>query len=381
MRKIEIGREAAWSLVALGAVAFVWNAGIDVEYWATQAETTRGAFEVAGASVIFQLMVLAFAGIAGYLLFHKSYALGLIASVVLAFFLAYNMMSVMSFQARERIAPARLAEEMHRAQIDAELNAQMIQTERQEQAIQMLRQDAMAAAIALKKAKTKDQRLSAQEAKRAADNAYLEASFATVTAKALPARKTVADPQAEMIATVLGSAGINTPIDQIQIIVSAWWGAGLNLAKVICWFFGFGLMPGRRSRAIDPATKKVIAVDTAPELETRRSPPPLPRPSLAVVKASGSLLTSNTAPIEQVEAFLCEATRSEPGALITATRMYQHYLKWADFNGYSRLNGNVFGRHLTKLGVVRDTDTHTNTYRNVGLVKLEDREAPLTVVA
>ena len=379
MRTVEMGRVACWAVIGLGVAAFLWNAGIDVEYWATQAKTARGAVEMAGASVIFQLMVLAFAGIAGHLLFRKSYLLGGLAGMVLLFFLAYNMMSVMSFQARERIAPAKLAEEQYRAQIDAELNAQVTQNERQEAAIKTLREDALAASAALKRAKTKDQRLAAQEAKRAADNAYLESSFATVTAKALPAREKVADPQAEMIAMALGLGGISVPIEQIQLIASAWWGIGLNLAKVICWFFGFGLMPGRRPRQVAtaaPGLTMPVAHEPAPEpmRRTLSVVPPIPIPAEETHRALSSL--------DEVEEFLSEATRPASGARITATVMHQHFLKWAEIRGYPRLNQNLFGRHCTSLGLERDPDRkQTIVYVGVGLCPLYEEDHRLVEAA
>lgn len=376
--RIELSRGLGYGLIALGVAAFLWNAAIDVEYWATQAKTARGAVEWGGASVIFQLVVLLFAGVTGHLLFRQqSFLYGGLAACVLAFFLAYNMMSVMSFGARERILPSKAQEMALKARIDAQLEAQLAQTQRQEEAIATLKESALAASAAVGKAKGKESRAAAIDAKRAADSAYLEASFATVTTEALPVEAAASDPQAEFLALFLPY-----PKEMIQLVMTAAWGAGLNLAKVICWFFGFGLLPRRRGDEILP----VKTFQPTPGSPSRFSVVPGGVPSVhpSVRMSAQHAPPAEISSLDQVREWRAQATRPAEGARLKGHALHQHFLKWSEQHGYPLVNANLFGRHCTALGFVRDIDPKKGNhfYLGIGLCPLDDKEdAPLIMAA
>lgn len=383
LRNWGAGQAFKVGLYVVGACAFVLGAGIDIYYWATQAQSTEAAFAYGGGSVLFQVAVLLFAGITGYLLFQGVWwqkLLAVPAGIVLVFFLSYNMLGVMSFQARERVVPVQQAQEMRQAQIDKQLEAENLQNQRQNEAIKTLRDDALAATTAIRRAPTKQARAAAVEMKRAADSAYATAAFATVTTMAPVELPKVIDPQAEFIAMFLPFT-----VAQIQLVMTAWWGIGLQALKVLCWFFAPAMTLRRRGSIIDstpqrlreeapPKQKPVMVVNNEPPAAARTyAYGPFPD-----VKGKAEQAAT---PVDRVAMWREDATCPMPGAKVSATPMHQHFQQWCALKGYPGLNVKLFGSCCSKLGFVRDLGNgRGNFYLDVWLCPLGE-EGPIKIAA
>lgn len=392
------GTVLGYGLIAAGIGMFVWSAGIDVEYYFSSASTNLGAWGSAGASVFFHLVVLLFSGAVGCLLFGgKGWwkLLSLPAAAVLTGFLTFNVVSVMSFQAREYITPVKQAETALKAQIDASAEAGAKQEQRQLDAIEGLRKEATLAAAAVKLARTKEERTAALETLREANAAYKDAAFAPVQSVALPTTQAKVDPQAEAVATVLAMAGFTVTTEQIQLGFAGYRSLGLNFGKVFCWFFGFALLAMRRpeepERAALPAPVVVSDAQEAPAALARAPLSLVPAqptaklyayPTPAAAEPSEEHGEPEQIPsLERVKMWKNEVTRRQLGAAIRATVMHQHFNDWCDLQGYPRLNPNAFGRHLTALGFRRREVNVKNlpvTYLDVALCQLDDDDVLLT---
>jgi hypothetical protein len=389
LRHWDTGRALGVGLYIIGAGAFIWGAGIDISYWVGQSASTEGALAYAGGSVLFQAAVLIFAAVTGYLLFQGAWwqkLMSIPACAVLLFFLSYNMLGVMSFQAKERVMPVKQAQELRQAAIDAQLEAENRQNQRQNEAINTLRDDALAATTAIRRAPTKQARAAAIDMKREADSAYAAAAFATVTAVAPVEAPKVIDPQAEFIAMF-----VPYTVEQIQLVMTAWWGIGLQALKVLCWFFA----PALTRRVAIVNVEKESALPSAPPVEapaeieaSRVTRYAVPQPHKAErpepVSATVTPIRAHVSTLERVKEWRDEATKPCSGAKIAATPMHQHFMAWCASKGYPGLNSQLFGSHCTALGFVRDPASQSRRsgthYLNVGLCPLGE-EGQLTIAA
>ncbi len=357
----------AWfgfGLYVVGAACFVWGAGIDVYYWYTQALPghTMAAIASGGSSVIFQLIGLLFAGVTGWLLFRGSAwqkLMAVPAAAVLCIYLAFNMVSVMSFQARERVMPVKQAGDQHAALAKAQLEAKNLENQRQTEALKNLRDQSSLATTLAARARSKDARAATRETATAAASAYIGAAFATVTSEAPPPPPQIIDPQAEFIALFLPAYSI----EQIQLVMTAWWGSGLVLGKVLCWFFA-PLMLRQRAVTVARAPQEAaepfrdqVEVTAAPEPPTppaRKFAVVASQPEERVLKAAEPI--TREIAIARVAQWRQEATMSCPGARIAAGPMYRHFSQWCELKGYPVPNGKVFGDYCSALGFERDHD-------------------------
>jgi hypothetical protein len=375
LRHLDTGAWIGLGLYIVGAGAFLWGAGIDVYYWYTQAVPGHTAAAVAsgGGSVIFQAIGLLFAGATGWLLFcgtWKQKLLGIPAALVLCLYLGFNMISVMSFQARERVMPVKQATDQYHAKIDAQLEAQNLQNQRQKEALDNLRDQSALATTLAARARSTDARAATKETATAAASAYIGAAFATVTAEAPPPPPDVIDPQAEFIALFLPYS-----IQQIQLVMTAWWGAGMVLGKVLCWFFAPALL--RRRQTHVEATQAPANTETGVTPPTAAPTPPGRK--FAVVASNPEREHTPAQPmtramaIDRVRAWRDEATMSLPGAKVGASPMHHHFARWCELKGYPVPNGKVFGDYCSALGFERDPTSQKRgtQYLGIQLMPLE----------
>jgi hypothetical protein len=379
-------------LLLVGLAAFCVSAWIDVDYWTSIAKTERAKWEWGAASIVFQLMVLAFAGFVGLNIRSRSWLAVFLGGVILSCYTLYNVGSVIGFGARERIEPARTAMVNQQRRDDAVAEQNALQMSLRTKYIEELRSKVEAADKKLLGNLTTKQREELRAQREADERARGEAYFKDVEVKISDVDTAMVDPQAATLAAIFTFL----TLEAAQIIVNAAFGIGIVFAKMFCWTAAFAYWPAprilatqtlRREDAPDtPANENVEGDDEdddpvpSPSPKEPGPPPPAVAEPVSVIDLGNlSEVTANqleTAKKDQnalqwVGRFFDEATRPALGNRLRSTSVLAHYNKWAEALGGPHLASTGFGRFSTDLRINKDRGSRSYAYLDIELVPLE----------
>lgn len=367
------------SLIVVGFSAYAVSSILDVDYWTTQATTERGKIEWGAAAVIFQTMTFLFAGVVALLLREKKFMSATLATVVLGFFMAYGMSSVVGFGARERISKTVVATEQQAADAKAVIATNAESARLRNEHIDFLRSQ-------VKKAP-------GPQSRQVALDALGQATFGTLEIKAEPVRSAMIDPQAE----ALNKLFPQWSVENIQFASTIAFGIGLILSKILCFAFGVALWP----KAPEPRKEESVpVVDTLSKTEDARPSADIIRPEqFAKVKqptakaddpeeaAVEALATDlfgevreHLSDVAGIEEFWNTQTRPAAAARISAKSFYQSYAGWAASKDLRPASAQMFGRVASRLGIDRDK-TNPSQWAYVGRALVLDGDDAAIIMA
>jgi hypothetical protein len=369
-------------LMAAGIGAFIIATMADVDYWTSVAQSDLAKIEYGGGAVIFRTVTFLFACVVALQWRHGQLKSSTLAGFVLTAFALFGMVSIVGFNARERIAPTLEADARLAAEKTAQAKSEALSLELREGQIAFLREQA-------------EKVRKHPKAAQSAYDALGSATFGTISVKPEPTEK-ITDPLAASLHFVYPAISVKG----WQFITAIAWGIGLIIAEMMCMGFAVGMWPRHLALQVANVEQDVPdggtvldpfrgAIDTAKE-GTGGAPsnvvrPEFKRPATEAPQASlfadDDDLDMRLSEVEGIEEFWQTRTRAASAATIGCRSMYRHYVDWATENDLDPASQQKFGRVLTDLGAHRDTTSRHWTYVGRALIVGDDDGEPELLMA
>lgn len=307
----------------------------------------------------------------GMLIKYRRYLPALLSALALLLYVGYSMQSVVGFGSVARVAKDNTI----KAQVAAEKNA-------------VQEQNGFAAELKTKTIEwmqgTAYVRAQKKEREQLLKEIRDEASK-PLDMKVSHSEGIVGDPQAEMIAHLLGNLGVTPSSWQITQVV--WLAVLLVGGKVLGSFFAGYFWPARQDAGAaqhqgDAKASKQAGLASASPDKPEPPPPaaraPVHEPDDDIVEdvKDSPEMDKATARWIQIKAFRASATYIDPEEANTSTRIYTHYVAWCSRTGVPQddvMSHNRFGRINTTIHArSANGDMRRPWYVGVGLIPLDE---------